>query len=278
MGAGAACQIFQPLGNIKHLLDLRVLMINFAQLVALFEGLFQFDVESFGNHLADFVDPMQGNPQRPADVADGGFGFQRAERADLCNVLFAVLLLRVIDDRLATVAAEIDVDIWRFFPAGVQKPLEQQVVFQRADITQSQNIRNNGTAGGTARLAGDFVFQSKANEIPDDQKIARIPHLFNDAQFVIEPFLMYFGHLVAVSPIHSLFAQFAEVLGIGFVLRRREDWEMPRTQIEVDINPLGNFLSSGDGIGMIGKGSVHLLRSTDEEFVVLHLHPVDIAA
>jgi hypothetical protein len=66
------------------------------------------------------------------------FGLERAERADLSNVAFAVFLLRIVDHHLPSIAAEVDVDIWRFGSAGVQKAFEQQVVFQRTNIAETQ--------------------------------------------------------------------------------------------------------------------------------------------
>ena len=82
-----------------------------------------------------------GMPKRPAHVADGRPRRQRAERADLGHVLHAVLVLDVLDHLAAALLAEVDVDIGRLAAALVEEPLEQQVVFQRADVAQVQARR-----------------------------------------------------------------------------------------------------------------------------------------
>ncbi len=65
----------------------------------------------------------------------------------------AVLVLDVLDDLAAAVLAEVDVDIGRFAAALVEEPLEQQVVFQRADVAQIQRV---GDERADARCRGPW--------------------------------------------------------------------------------------------------------------------------
>ena len=46
----------------------------------------------------------------------------------------AIFLLGVVDYQLPAVAAEVDVDIGRFGTARIEEPLEEQVIFERADV------------------------------------------------------------------------------------------------------------------------------------------------
>ncbi len=43
----------------------------------------------------------------------------------------------------AAVATEVDIDIGGFRPAGVEKPLEKQVVLQGADVAQPEHVRDS---------------------------------------------------------------------------------------------------------------------------------------
>ena len=78
----------------------------------------------------DLVDAGERDAQRAAHVVDRRPRGQRAERADLRDVLFAVLVLDVADDLAAAILAEVDVDVRRFAAVLIQESLEQQVVLR----------------------------------------------------------------------------------------------------------------------------------------------------
>ena len=83
-----------------------------------------------GIELGDLVDPRQRDVQRPADVLERRLGRHRAERADLRHVRRAVLLADVLDDLVAPLLAEVDVDVGRLGAVRVEEPLEEQVVLR----------------------------------------------------------------------------------------------------------------------------------------------------
>ena len=267
----AAGQAFQLQRQVDQFLHLRVLIVGFLHLGAFLERVLEFDVQRLGDHLGDFVDALQRDRQRPPHVADRRLGLQRAERADLGDV--AVFVLGVVDHVLPAVAAEVDVDIGRLGPVGVEEPLEQQVVLQRADVAQAEHVRHDRAAGRTAGAAGDAFFHREADEVPHDQEVARVAHLLDDAQLEREPLPMRVGDAVAVSPGHSLLANLPQVLDVGLAGGRHEDGKMPALEVEVDVDPVGDLLRAGDGVFHSRKGRVHFVGRADEELVALHLHP-----
>ena len=136
----------------------------------------------------EVVDVGDRQAQRAADVANGGPGGQRAERADLRDVLLAVLLLHVVDDVAAAVLAEVDVDIGRFLAALVEEPLEQQVVLQRANVAQLQRVSHERADAATARRGRDVVLDGVADEVPHDRGSSSAkPSLLMHVQLAIEP-------------------------------------------------------------------------------------------
>ena len=52
----------------------------------------------------------------------------------------AVLVLDVVDDLLAAVHAEVDVEVGHRHPLGVQEPLEQQRVAERVEVGDGERV------------------------------------------------------------------------------------------------------------------------------------------
>ena len=104
--------------------------------------------------------------EHAADVLDRRLGRQRAERADLGDVLLAVLLLDVADDLAAAVLAEVDVDIGRFLAVQIEEPLEQQVVLDRADVAQIERVADERPDAAAAGRGRHSVLAGVADEVP----------------------------------------------------------------------------------------------------------------
>ncbi len=97
--------------QIDQLVNLAVRFVRLPQLVALLERVLERDAELIGHHRHDLIDAKDRHAERAADVANRRPGGQRAERADLRDVRFAVLVLHVLNDFAAAILAEVDVDI-----------------------------------------------------------------------------------------------------------------------------------------------------------------------
>ena len=99
----------------------------------------------------------------------------------------AVLLADVLDDLVPPLLAEVDVDVGRLGPVRVEEPLEQQVVLERADVAQVEQVADQRPAGRAPGRAGDARLAGEADEVPDDQEVRGEPHPVDDAQLVLEP-------------------------------------------------------------------------------------------
>ena len=88
------------------------------------------------------------------DVLDRRLGLERAERADLGDVGLAVLVPDVLDDLVAPLLAEVDVDIGRLGAIGVEEAFEEQVVLDRADAAELEQVADDGPAGRSPGQAG----------------------------------------------------------------------------------------------------------------------------
>src|SRR5262249_48054545 len=148
--------------------------------------------------------------QRPADVADDRLGGHRAERADLRDVSLAVLLPHVVDDLVAPLLAQVDVDVGRLVTAGVEEPLEQEIVFNWIDVTQIEQVAAERAAGGPPGRAGDLALSGEADEVPDDEEVGGEAHAVDDRQLVLEPLDGLRGRRVAVALCKALLAEVVE--------------------------------------------------------------------
>ncbi len=131
-----------------------------------------------GNELRDAVDERIREIENPTDVAYRCLGGERAERRDLRHRVGAVFLLDVIDDAVAAVLAEVDVEVRHRHPLGIEEPLEQQRVAQRIEIGDAEGVRDErpGTRSA-ARPYRHAIALRPVDEVRDDEKVAGESHL-----------------------------------------------------------------------------------------------------
>ena len=186
--------------DVDHVSDLRVLVV-FALEVRARHRLRQIGRDrSFHRHeLAHLIDAIERYAEHAADVLHRGLRGQRAEGADLRHRFDTVLPLHVVDDLIAPVLAEVDVDVGRFAAVRVEEALEEQVVFERIDVAQVEHVAHDRAAAGAARRARDAVLAGEADEVPDDEEVAREAHPADDVELVFEPLARRLGRFGAVA-------------------------------------------------------------------------------
>ncbi len=140
------------------------------------------------NQLGDAVAEAVREVQDAADVAHHRLGRHRAEGRDLRYRLGAVLLLDVIDDTVAAVLAEIDVEVRHRHALRIQEALEQQRIPQRVQIGDAEAVGDQRAgAGAASRPDRHAVAPRPVDEVGDDQEVAGIPHLNDRLRLELEP-------------------------------------------------------------------------------------------
>ena len=211
-----------------------------------------------------------GNAQHPAHVLDRRLGLHRAEGADLGHVGVAVLLPDVVDHLVAPLLAEVDVDVGRLGAIGVEKPLEQQVVLDRADIAEVQDVADQGAACRPARRRRDAALASVADEVPDDQEIGGEAHPVDHAQLVVQPLLGRGRRWIAVALAQASLAEFLQVLFRTFLLGCLKRGKLPLAQAKaavVLLDSLGNPRRDRQRLIHAGKEAVHFLGTAHVKLV-----------
>ena len=166
-----------------------------------------------------------------ADVLDGRARAQRAEGNDLRDLLPPVLFGDVLDHFAAPARAEIDVDIGHADALGIQEALKQQPVSQRIDIGDLHRVADQAAGGrAAARPHRNALLLGEADEVPDDQEVARELHLLDHLDFAIQP-LGVFGEVVLQLALRAPAlpgACGASRIPAARRIRRRYRWSAPR--------------------------------------------------
>ena len=183
--------------------------------------------------LGDPVDERSREPQRVADLADGRPRPVRHEVADHPRVLGSVAPVDVLDDLLATLAREVDVDVRVGCPALVDEPLEQEVVRDRFDPTDPERVRDDRARGASPALGRDPPLLRVLHQVPADQEELGEPGPLDDPELVGEAVHDGRGQRV-VAPLGAGPAQLGEVRERGLAVRDREAREAVLLEPEID--------------------------------------------
>ena len=163
---------FQTHGHFHQFAKARVGLERGAQLRGLLERIFERDVELVGNELGEAIHVAVRQIHGAADVLDGGLGGHGAEGDDLGDVRAAVFLGDVFDHFAAAPHAEVDVDVGHRHALGIEKALEEQIVFERIDVGDAQRVADQAAGRRAAsRAHGNALGARVADEIPDDQEV-----------------------------------------------------------------------------------------------------------
>src|SRR5205814_1868046 len=123
--------------------------------------------------LGDLVYVTIAHAQNTADVAHDGLRRHRAVRNDLRDAFAAVFDGHVIDDAIAAIHTEVDVEVGHGDAFRIEKALEQQVVRDRIQIGDAQTVCNQRAgARAASRAYGHAVLTSPANEVRNDEEVA----------------------------------------------------------------------------------------------------------
>ncbi len=118
---------------------------------------------------------------------------------DLRGVLAAVLVEHVLDDELAPVGLEVDVDVGLLVAHRRQEPLERQLVEDRVDRRDAQQVADRGVRGRAAALAQDAEPLRVLHDVVDDQEVAgEVLHL-DHVELAIDALEVLLGGLDALA-------------------------------------------------------------------------------
>ena len=208
-----------------------------------------------GDQLGDAVAKAVRKVERAAHITNHCARRHGAEGHDLADRLFAVLVLDIVDHAVAVALTKVDVEVGHGHPLGVQKPLEQQVVLQRVQISNAKRVSHQ-RAGTRAPARPDraAVVFGPVDEISDDQEVAWESHVQDHIDLEVQArhvlgafFLAQLGVRIQVQqpPFQPLMRGMAKVSlnrqahAIDF--RCRVVGQHGFAQLQLQVTALGNF-------------------------------------
>ncbi|MCY1425308.1 hypothetical protein D9M71_410930 [compost metagenome] len=259
-----------------HLPDFRGLFVDLEEITEdffLLEGLLQGHAHFERNHLRQAVGQAVGLALNPRHVTHHRLGGHGTEGDDLADRIAAVLLGYVVDDAVATIHAEVDVEVRHRNPFRVQEPLEQQVVFQRVEVGNLLYIgHQRASTRPPARADRHAVVLGPLDKVHNDQEVSRESHLDNDIQLEIQPVdihlalgLVVLGGIPGQQHAQALFqaveGHLAEVFIDGHAIGNRIVRQEVLAQLDVDVAALGDLDRVFQGLGQVAEQLGHFLRA-----------------
>ena len=145
------------------------------------------------------ADRIRRQAERLAHLAD------RAARAVVdhgrgdAGVRAAVLRVDVLDDLLAPLVLEVDVDVGRLLALGRDEALEQEIEALRVDRGNAEAVADRGVGRRAAPLAEDAARLGEAHDVVDGEEIRRVVELGDQGELVLEQALDLGGDALGIA-------------------------------------------------------------------------------
>ena len=121
-----------------------------------------------------------------ADLADGRAAAIGDHGGGDAGALAAVFAVDILNDLLAPLVLEIDVDVGRLAPLRRDEALEQQIGAVGIDLGDAEAEADGGIGRRAAALAEDFLRAREAHDVVDGEEIGRVGELRDQREFVLD--------------------------------------------------------------------------------------------
>ncbi len=275
---GVAGDAFHLHGGIDELRQLRTGVHGFLELGDFLHDVFQGNrlaglrhLGAARDQLADAVDIRQRHVHDAADIAHGGLRAEHGEGDDLRDVIRAVLIGAVLQQLVAFVILNVEVDIRHGDTARVQETLEDELEFQRLDRGNAEGVSDHGARAGTADVIPPVAFLRLVDEVLHDEEVGVEAHRVDDVQFLLEALAHHgIGGVLSVTPDQARFALLAQESLVVFAFRQREDRQMVAVRFEVDVAALRDLDGVLNRARDVAEELPHFFLGTHVVGVVVH--------
>ena len=166
--------------------------------------------DQFGDAVALGIANLHDTP----DVAHRSLGQHFSKCCDLCDIFSAVFSRYVLNDFIAAILAEVDVEVGHGHAFRIQKPLEHQIESNRIQVRDAQGISHErSSTRSPPRSNGNAIVFGPVDKILDDKEITGKAHLQNHIKFKRQscPVFFFCGcvklRAVAFAKCHEAFFQ-----------------------------------------------------------------------
>ena len=154
-------------------------------------------------HLGHLLDDGQVDAERAPAVAQRALGAVADHHRRQRRALAPILAVDVLDDFLAALVLEVDVDVGRLVALLRDEALEQQAGARRIDLGDAQAVADRRVGGRTAALAQDVLRPGEAHDVVHRQEVVLVLHVGDQAQLVLDLGLHLGGNAFAEAPVRA---------------------------------------------------------------------------
>ena len=210
--------------------------------------------------LGQAVDLFGGHAQCPAHVADGGAGAVGDHFGRHAGPLAAVFLVEILQDFLAALVLEVDVDVGGFVPLAADEPLEEEVHPLGIDGGHAQAKADGRVGRRAAALAEDAATAGEDDEVPDGEKIGLVVQFFDQLQLVLDEAPHLVGHAGRVAVPRAFPGQPGQIFHRRLARRGKFLGVLVTQLVEREGRLPGDFQRALQGLGIAGEEHGHFLR------------------
>ena len=173
---------FDQAGGFQQLLHLRLLVMRLLEVGDLLQRLFDADrlAGDVGDHLRHAVHVRQRNFHHAAHIAHRRPRLHAAKGDNLRHLVFAVAGDGVADHLFALIVGKVEVEVGHGDATWIQKALEDQVVGQRIEVGDTDDVGNDRASARAAHVVPDAAFPGVVAEVAHDQEVDIEAHLMDD--------------------------------------------------------------------------------------------------
>jgi hypothetical protein len=163
--------------------------------------------------LGQRVDLRQVHAQRAARVAQRAAGAPADDHGGQRGAFAAVLGVDVLDDLLAALVLEVDVDVGRLVALAGDEALEQHAQTRGVHLGHAQAVADRRVGRRAAPLAQDAAAARKTHQVVHGEEVHLVLQLGNQRQLVLDLLLHGGGHALRVTHAGALLGVVAQGLG-----------------------------------------------------------------
>ena len=174
-----------------------------------------------------------------------------------CGVGAAVTGVDVLNDFLAVLMCEIDVDVGDFASFFGHETFEEQLHADRVHRGDAEGIADRRVRRRTAALAEYAEPAGFLHDIPNDEKVPGQIHSSDDAEFVFELAFDVGFERRAVALGGAAVNEFAQIRLTRFAFFHRKERKLSGDALEPETATGGDFHGSRDRFGMRSEQPAH---------------------
>ncbi len=184
-----------------------------------------------------------------------------------------ILATDVVDQLRPADLTHVDVEIGHLIAIRVEEPLEIEPIAQRVEVRDAQAIPDHRTTSASAGRRRYPLRMGMPHHVPNNQEVAAKALLGDHLKLVVDAFADLVAQL-SVPLRRPRVHQVAQVLLGRLSIRRPEDRHVSLGEVQVQIAHVRHAQRVGEGLRILTKERLHLLRRLQIELVGREAEPI----